>query len=116
MSELSQETKQYAASLRLTLLKNSVESVVHQAQIDKPTYLEYTHSLLKREIIQRQKTDYERRLKMAQIPPNHNLDDYDFNFSNGISKPGLVQLRELMWLEQNYNIILMGPSGRAVKF
>ena len=111
MSELSQETKQYAASLRLTLLKNSVESVVHQAQIDKPTYLEYTHSLLKREVIQRQKTDYERRLKMAQIPSNHNLDDYDFNFSSGINKSELVQLRELMWLEQNYNIILMGPSG-----
>lgn len=23
----------------------------------------------------------------------------------------LAQLRELLWLEQNYNLILMGPSG-----
>jgi len=114
--QLKKEVKQYADQLRLTQLKNSVEGTIHQAQIDKPSYLDYTHNLLKREIIQRQKTDYERRLKMAQIPPNHNLDDYDFNFSFGINKLELKQLRELMWLEQNYNIVLMGPSGTGKSF
>ncbi len=114
--KLNQEIKQYAESLRLTLLKKSVESTIQQAQIDKPSYLEYTHNLLKREILQRQKTDYERRLKMAQIPRNHNLDDYDFNFSSSISKPELKQLRELIWLEQNYNIVLMGPSGTGKSY
>ena len=111
MNKLSVEIKQYAESLRLTLLKKTAENTIHQAQIDKPSYLEYTHNLLKREVLQRQKTDYERRLKMAQIPPNHNLNDYDFNFASGISKAELGQLRELLWLEQNYNVILMGPSG-----
>jgi DNA replication protein DnaC len=62
-------------------------------------------------VLQRQKTDYERRLKMAHLPTNHDLDKYDFNFAAGITKPQLQQLRELLWLEQNYNIILMGPSG-----
>jgi len=111
MNKRNLEIKQYAESLRLTLLKKTVESTIHQAQIDKPSYLEYTHHLLKREILQRQKTDYERRLKLAQIPHNHNLGDYDFSFSSGINKAELGQLRELLWLEQNYNIILMGPSG-----
>lgn len=31
--------------------------------------------------------------------------------SNGLLKVELAQLRELLWLEQNYNLILMGPSG-----
>ncbi len=48
---------------------------------------------------------------MAHLPTNHDLDKYDFNFAAGITKPQLQQLRELLWLEQNYNIILMGPSG-----
>jgi len=113
MNKQNLEIKQYAESLRLTLLKKTADSTIHQAQIDKPSYLEYTHNLLKREILQRQKTDYERRLKLAQIPPNHNLDNYDFSFSLGINKAQLGQLRELLWLEQNYNIILMGPSGRG---
>ena len=116
MQKLTKQIEQYAGTLRLTLLKNTAQSIIHQAQTDKPSYLEYTHDLLKREILQRQKTDYERRLKMAQIPSNHNLDDYDFNFSSGISKPELKQLRELLWLEQNYNIILMGSSGTGKTF
>ncbi len=116
MQELSKKISQYAANLRLTLLKNTVAGTIHQAQIDKPTYLKYTHDLLEREILQRQKTDFERRLKMAQIPANHNLNDYDFNFSAGISKPELKQLRELLWLEQNYNIVLMGPSGTGKSY
>jgi len=114
--KLQEEIKQYADKLRLTLLKNSLESAIQTAQIDKPTYLEFIHKLLQQEVRQRQRTDYERRLKMAQIPPNHNLDDYDFNFSAGISRQELKQLRELLWLEQNYNVILMGPSGTGKSF
>jgi len=110
------QIKQYADILRLTNLKNMPEQLIHQAQIDKPTYIEYTHSLLEREVLQRQKTDYDRRLKMAHLPVNHNLDTYDFNYAAGITKPQLKQLRELLWLEQNYNIILMGPSGTGKTF
>jgi DNA replication protein DnaC len=110
MEKLNQ-IKQYADTLRLTKLRNKTESIIHQAQIDKPSYLEFVHELLKSEVLQRQKTDYERRLKLAHLPAGHNLDEYDFNFANGLAKPQLHQLRELLWLEQNYNIILMGPSG-----
>ncbi len=110
MEKLNQ-IKQYADTLRLTKLRNKTESIIHQAQIDKPSYLEFVYELLKSEVLQRQKTDYERRLKLAHLPACHNLDEYDFNFANGLVKPQLHQLRELLWLEQNYNIILMGPSG-----
>ncbi len=103
--------REYANYLRLTLLKNSPEELIHQAQIDKPSYIEFTCSMLKREVQQRQKNDLERRIKLAHLPTNYNLDDYDFNHSNGVSKPQLRELRELLWLDQNYNIILMGPSG-----
>ncbi len=106
----------YAESLRLTYLKKNTESTIHEAQINKPTYTEYTLTLLEKEIKQRRETDYQRRLKMAGLPSTHNLDYYDFNFSNGVSKPELKQLRELVWLEQNYNIIFMGPSGTGKTF
>lgn len=33
-----------------------------------------------------------------------------------MSKQQLVQLRECNWLEQNFNIILMGPSGTGKTF
>lgn len=116
METQKKQIQSYAESLRLTYLKKSVESTIHQAQIDKPGYLEYTLLLLEQEVKQRRETDYQRRLKMAGLPTSHNLDYYDFNFSNGVSKPELKQLRELLWLDQNYNIIMMGPSGTGKTF
>ena len=111
-----EKIKQYADALRLTLLKNQPESLIHQAQIDKPSYMEFTSMLLEREVSQRQKTDFERRLKMAHLPSDSNLESYDFNHENGISKLQLKELKELLWLEQNYNLILMGPSGTGKTF
>jgi DNA replication protein DnaC len=105
------QIKQYAETLRLTQLRNKAEQMIHQAQIDKPSYMEFVSNILKAEVLHRQKNDYERRLKLAHLPSSHDLDEYDFNHSNGITKPQLKQLRELLWLEQNYNVILMGPSG-----
>lgn len=111
-----EKIRQYADSLRLTLLKNQPESLIHEAQIDNPGYLEFTLNLLEREIKQRQKTDLERRLTLARLPKDNDLAQYDFNHSNGISKPQLKELRELLWLDQNYNLILMGPSGTGKTF
>lgn len=116
METQRKQIQSYAESLRLTHLKKNVESTIHQAQIDKPTYTEYTIELLDREVKHRRETDYQRRLKMAGLPTTHDLDHYDFNFSNGVSKPELKQLRELVWLEQNYNIVFMGPSGTGKTF
>lgn len=105
------QIKQYADHLRLTLLRNQAHHLIHQAQIDKPTYIDYTHSILEQEVQQRQKNDMERRIKLAHLPRNHNLDNYDYNFSSGISKTQMKEIRELLWMEQAYNIVLMGPSG-----
>jgi DNA replication protein DnaC len=106
-----EQIKKFADLLRLTQTKNAPEEIIHKAQLDKPSYIEFTLSLLQREVTHRQKTDLDRRMKLARLPKDHNLEKYDFNVTNGMTIPQLKQLRELMWLEQNYNLILMGPSG-----
>src|SRR5690606_40207348 len=52
-----------------------------------------------------------RRRKLAGLPRKSDLDGYDHSFENGMSQTRLNQLRELNWLDQGYNIMLMGPSG-----
>lgn len=106
-----EQIKHYADILRLTQTRNAPEQIIHKAQIDKPSYAEFMLNLMHREVTHRQKTDLERRMKLARLPKDHNLEKYDFNMANGVTVPQLKQLRELMWLEQNYNLILMGPSG-----
>jgi DNA replication protein DnaC len=112
----SERIRQLAEYLRLTLLRNDPLGPVHKAQIDNPGYLDYTLDLLDREVRQRQKTDLERRLRLARLPLNHDLDRYDHSFANGLGRQQLAQLRQLVWLEQNFNLVLMGPSGTGKTF
>ena len=69
-----------------------------------PAYLCRTRAIV-------QQNDVRKRLKAAQLPRSHDLGNYDHAFESGISKARLNQLRELNWLDQVYNIMLMGPSG-----
>jgi DNA replication protein DnaC len=106
-----EQIKHYADLLRLTQTRKVPEQIIHKAQIDKPSYIEFMLDLLHQEVVHRRKTDLDRRMKLARLPKDHNLEKYDFNLANGITIPQLKQLRELIWLDQNYNLILMGPSG-----
>ena len=72
--------------------------------------------LMDKEISSRKEKDLERRTQQARLPLSYNLDLYDFTVSNGLDKQQLNQLRELQWIEQNFNILLMGPSGTGKSF
>ena len=107
----TQTIKQYAALLRLGGIQEQLDELVHKASEEKISYLDFSLNLLETEVTQRSVRDLERRTKAAKLPLNHDLDQYDYSFQSGIGKQQLMQLRECMWLEQNYNIVLMGPSG-----
>ena len=105
--------KQYAGQLKLSGIQDQAEELIRKASEEKYSYLDFSLSLLETEINQRRQRDLERRIKAAKLPLKHDLDQYDYSFMNGISKQQLSQLRECQWLEQNYNVVLMGPSGIA---
>jgi DNA replication protein DnaC len=53
----------------------------------------------------------ERLYKLASFPECKTLDDFDLSDQESLSKKQLNQLRELIWLEQAYNLIFLGPPG-----
>lgn len=97
--------------LRLPAIANTINETLMKAEKEKITYLDFLNQLFNTEINQRMEKDKERRQKHARLPLSYNLDLYDFASENSMSPQELKQLRELKWLEQNYNVILMGPSG-----
>lgn len=111
-----EEIRQYAKILRLSNVRSNCSDIIHNAQINKPTYLGYTRDVLKDEVETRQKNDLLRRMRQAKLPKNCDLDRFDFNHSAGITKSQLQQMRELVWLDQLYNLIFMGPSGTGKTF
>ena len=111
MESKSQIILEYASRLNLSGIKEHWDELVRRATEDKISYADFCFQLLKSEIDHRNKRDLERRIKIAKLPLIHDLDNYDFSSANGLSKQQLNQLRECLWLEQNFNLVLMGPSG-----
>ena len=105
------ELTQLAKQLRLPNTAAQIEQMVFKAQQDKPSYIEFLQEVFSVELNVRKQKEYENRLKAAKLPPAHDLDHFDYNFSPGISRTHMQQLRELLWVDNRYNLILMGPSG-----
>lgn len=112
----NEQIKSLCTRLRLYALPKLIESEVHLAQENGKTHIEFLHDLLSREVQERDSRDLQRRMKAAALPSRHDLDLFDHNYSQGITATELRELRRLGWLEQNYNIILMGPSGTGKTF
>jgi DNA replication protein DnaC len=109
--EKIQTVKNYCRQFKLPGMAGCFENVLSDAQSDQISYLDYTLMLLKAEAELRDEKSLEKRLKLASLPLNHNLKNFDYTAENGIHKTQLQQLLELNWIDQVYNIILMGPSG-----
>lgn len=113
---MNEQIKHLCSRLRLYALPRLLESEVHIAQEQNKNHVEFLYDLLSREVQERETKDLQRRLKAASLPSRHDLDLFDNNYSQGITTPRLRELRRLGWLEQNYNLILMGPSGTGKTF
>ncbi len=53
----------------------------------------------------------ESRFKKAKLPAVKSLEEFDFGFQTCVSKEQMLQLSDMTWLEQAYNICLLGPPG-----
>ena len=79
----SEKLKAHAKRLRLYNIANRMDSILHHAQEEKPTYPEFLSLVLGTEVEMKERKDYERRLVAARLPRKHDLDEYDYNFYEG---------------------------------
>jgi DNA replication protein DnaC len=116
MMEQKQLIRNYCRQFNMGGLATSLDQILIDAEKNSIGYLEYTINLFQAEASLREYNDVQRRLKSARLPHFHDLNTYDYTFENGLSNVKLNQLRELDWLDQIYNIVLMGPSGIGKTF
>ena len=112
----NQRIKELATRLRLYSLPRILEGECHRAAEQGKSNMEFLLELLEKEVQERDSRDLQRRLRAAKLPSRHDLELFDHNYSHGITAPRLRELRQLMWMEQTYNIMLMGPSGTGKTF
>ncbi len=97
--------------LKITEAAAVVEERLLDAQIKEPSYQVFLMSLVQHEIRKREEKQLGRLYKLAAFPEHKTLDDFDISEQQSLSKKQLKQLQELIWLEQAYNLILLGPPG-----
>ncbi len=101
----------HCKQLRLSALGGQVQQLADAAAAEGISYLEFAGRLLETEIAYRNHNDMLRKIKFARLPAMHNLQAYDCSQAEGMPPAKLQQLKELTWLDQNFNLVIMGPNG-----
>jgi DNA replication protein DnaC len=102
--------------LRMTEVANELPALLRNAEKISWTYQEFLQELLTYELKRREEKNVEKRLKWARFPYYKTLNEFIIEEQVSLSTRQLNQLRELNWLEQQYNIILLGPPGAGKTF
>lgn len=111
-----EQIRQYCQRFKITGISSNLDATVTDAEQRSLGFMDFTISLFRSEAEHRHRNELRKKLKAAQLPRQHNLDDYDHTVENGLPKTRLNQLRELNWIDQGFNIMLMGPSGTGKTF
>ncbi len=98
-------------TLRMSESAEYLPSLLKEADVNDKSYLGFLNSILEYELRRREEKLLERRMKWAAFPSHKTLDDFNLDEQQSLSRKQLNQLKELTWIEQLYNIILLGPPG-----
>ena len=112
----TEQIQQYCRQYKITGISSQLEQLTATAEAKGSGFMEFILTLFKAEAEHRQENELKRRIKNARLPHNSDLSTYDHTVENGLPKNRLHQLRELNWLDQIFNLMLMGPSGTGKTF
>jgi DNA replication protein DnaC len=111
MTGTVQVLQDYLRQLRMTETANELTSILRETEKHALTYQEFLQKLLMHELKRRDEKNVEKRLKWAKFPYHKTLDEFSIEQQQCLSLRQINQLKELNWLEQQYNLILLGPPG-----
>lgn len=84
--------------------------LAHWDRLDE-AQLAWLETLFRYEEEERNKRSLQRRLRLASIGRFKPLADFDWNWPTQCDKAAVSELMTLAFVEQNTNIILLGPNG-----
>jgi DNA replication protein DnaC len=116
MNNTVKELQSYFRQLRLSETAEELPQLLREAEKASWTYLEFLEAVTMFELNKREAKSIERRLKWARFPYVKTLSEFKVEEQTAITERQLTQLQELGWLEQQYNLILLGPPGVGKTF
>ena len=112
MSELVMERiTENLGRLRLSRIYELLPVVAEEAQAGNQSYLAFLDRLLQEEVTAKEERRVRTSLKIAGLPFEKTIDEYDFAFHGALSKRAVMQLFDLDFILRHENVIFLGPPG-----
>jgi len=67
--------------------------------------------VLRAEAVAREKRAIAERTKQARLPTYKGFKEFDTDFQKGVTREQLTTLETLEWVDQAFNLVLIGPPG-----
>ena len=97
--------------LNLGFVSSYIDTFLHEhAKSDKPL-IETLCDLLDHEVSQRRQRAAKMRLKLSRLPQIKNLEEFQLEEVEGVTRKKLNELASLAFVARKENVVLMGPSG-----
>ena len=89
----------------------NIDNIIEISRRKSVTNERFLEAFLNEEIKGRESRRLEKWLIQALFPEYKTLSEFNLDEQRSLSMRQLNQLKELIWLEQGYNIIFLGPPG-----
>lgn len=110
MLELDQVRGQLE-SLKLLAAADVLESRLQQATDKQWTYVAFLIDLLGEELAQRLRRTIQTKMRMARLPYQKTLTEFDFSFQPSVDKKLIDELATMNFVRQTANVVFLGPPG-----
>jgi len=98
-------------NLRLSETAEYLPELLKKAEKQDLSYTQFLLEVMSYEQRRRGEKLIERRMKWATFPVYKTLNEFSLNEQPSLTKKQFNQLADLSWLDQVYNLILLGPTG-----
>lgn len=110
MSSLQNVMAQYR-SLRMSHTASALEQLVNSAEANELTHLQFAEQIINHEMSCREDKRIAQNLKRAGFPLKKTLSEFDYRAQPTVSKREVNALLDFTFIEQNQNLVFIGPPG-----
>lgn len=97
--------------LRLNRIKDIFPAILKKAEDTKPTYMALLDQLLTEEVAIKEDRRLKTALKIAGLPFEKTIEEYDFGFHPDLDKRSVMSLFDLDFIQRKENVLFLGPPG-----
>lgn len=97
--------------LKLDTVATAWPMIAQQCLQKEVSLGEFLIQVFQHELDNRRHRTRQMLLKTSGLPQIKTIEDYDFNFSQGVNKQQVIELATLNFIARQENVVLLGPSG-----